>query len=134
MAGRGSWLAPDVAAWRDAELAGGDDALAAFQPLGDANQVALALSDRDRPQLRRGILLDDVDERSLRRGLRRAGGNEHRVPSRTEQQPYLHEAARPEMPGRVRHRRPQLHGAGAVLNGVVEEGERSAARAIGLVG
>src|SRR5256885_14460020 len=121
MARRGSWLAPDVAAGRDAELAGGDHALAAFQPLGDGDQVALALSDRDRPQLRRGILLDDVDERSLRRGLRSAGGNENRVPSRSAQQPYLDETARPEVPVRVPHRRSQLDGAGAVLNGVVEE-------------
>src|SRR4051812_39296666 len=115
MARTGSWLAPHMAARGDAELAGGDHALAALETFGDGHQIALALADGDQPQLRGGVLLDDVDERPLRRGLRGGGGNEHRVLPRSQHQADLDEATGPEMPVRVRHRRAQLDRPGAVL-------------------
>src|SRR5437588_10959863 len=45
----------------------------------------------------------------------------------------LHESAGPEVRVGIRDRGPQLHGTGAFLHGVVEEGERPGAGSIRLV-
>ncbi len=123
-----------LAARRDAELPVHDDALAALHALLEDDEVRLPLSELDGTELRRIVLFHDVDERTLRRYLRRAGGHDDGRRQRGEDQPHLHEAARPEAPLPVFDGRPDRHGARAFLHGVVEERHLARKRVRGLVG
>jgi hypothetical protein len=117
----------DFTAGRDRQLTRHHDLLAARHTRRHHHVVALALTERDRPELDGLIRLDDVDERPLLTDLRRLTRDQHRR-RRGENQLDVDELTRPEMAIGVPNRRAKVDRAGPGLHGVVQERHRAHAR------
>ena len=112
------------------QLASHHDAFAIGQALGDDDIVSLPLAQGHLAEIGGVIRFDDVDKRTLLADLRGLVGNQHGSLGGVQDQPHVHELARPKMAIGVGDGGAQTHGAGAVLHGIIEESEFAGAAAI----
>src|SRR5438445_1030074 len=127
-------LDADLAPGCYAELTSDHHLLTRREPLVDDDEVLLPLPECHGPQCRGGILLNNVDEGALGRGLQRRRRDEYRSLAHAQDEADLGELARPEMTIAVGDRGTEVHRARGVLHGVVKECEFPGMRRAGLIG
>src|SRR2546428_13458257 len=91
-------LDADLAPGCYAELTSDHHLLTRREPLVDDDEVLLPLPECHGPQRRGGILLNNVDEGALGRGLQRRRRGEYRSRTPAQDEWALDEMARPERP------------------------------------
>ena len=111
----------NLATRRDSYLPIGDHPLARLNTLFNHHEISLPLAERYRPLFRRRVLLDDVNVRSLRRHLRRYGGDQHSSANCAQDEPNIDEAPWPKAMSFVGNRRAQTHLPGSVLHRIVQK-------------
>src|SRR6185437_12609510 len=116
----------DLAAVREPDETGGDDALVGFNAaLYDSLRLILFLN-HNRPHCRGIIVLDHIDESPVRPALHGSGWNHQDLLERIDQQADVDELSRPELQPGIWEFSFQLHRAGCLVHLVVNDPEYAA--------
>ncbi len=97
--------------------------LARVDPVGEDGADLVLLGHRDRPHRDRVVVVRDVDEGPVGAALDGRGRHHGRVLERIDQELHVDELARPELQALVGEFRLELHGAGGLVDLVVDDDE-----------
>src|SRR5512139_2791235 len=115
----------DLAAVREPYEAGGDHAFGRIETRADHRLRLILLLHSDRPYRDRVVILDDINKSAVRAPLNRAGRNHHDLLEGVDQQPDIDELPGPELQLGVGKFRLELHGAGRLIDLIVNDPEHA---------